>query len=341
MCSAADQLADALAGAGLHPNPYYLDIDLSNPGLASVGALRAQMCDLNARKDLNGLIVDVLGGPMKARGGRLPVMLASGEKIAVKKENLRPILAQRTLRLPEAAGDSLLTKIIEELPSEITLKIVAELGLRGWGKLAAWVDPLLDTDEMLRHALVVALKYAQSPCTSSPAETVDGRADLSALKEFAKKCPRRIYEAHARMLLMTLTPPDARMLARPELHSPPTRPTGATHWAHLKLNGKEPHLAAWYEGVDLELLATCSDIINIIEGDPQPDPTDESLHQDFGTWRGLPKSIGGVIGRGSLTHLDPDGHRYRHPRPLTHYFIPPLPPLPNTRTPTITRQRHL
>ena len=166
MCSAADQLADAFAGAGLNSNPYYLDIDLSNPGLASVGALRAQMCDLNARKDLNGTIVDVLGGPIKARGGRLPVMLASGEAIAVKPENLRPILAQRTLRLPEA-GRSLLTKIIQELPSEITLKIVQELGLRGWGKLVAWVDPLLDTDEMLRHALAVALKYAQSPCTAS------------------------------------------------------------------------------------------------------------------------------------------------------------------------------
>jgi hypothetical protein len=34
-------------------------------------------------------------------------------------------------------------------------------------------------------------------------------------------------------------------------------------------------------------------------------PGDE---RNFGSWRGIPRCIGGVFGRGSLTHLDPEGH---------------------------------
>ena len=50
------------------------------------------------------------------------------------------------------------------------------------------------------------------------------------------------------------------------------------------------------------------DVLNQIGGEPPaPDPEDRTLWKRFGEWRRLPKTLGGVYGRGSLTHVDQMG----------------------------------
>ena len=54
----------------------------------------------------------------------------------------------------------------------------------------------------------------------------------------------------------------------------------------------------------------CVDILTLLASGSAPGPLDKANWTDFGDLRGYAKHCGGVVGRGSLSHLDPPGEEH-------------------------------
>lgn len=276
----------------------------------SVGA-RVMLTGLQTQPDLNGLVGLVCGVVVR---GRVPVALTvmRGEanaspqhkELAIKPENVVGVWADCALNLLSRDAPSALAQLGDAV-YDIMHAFGSRLSPIDMASLMATCKEAHDfvngvaADQpgacmgvlpralLSREVTLPGIDAINDPC--------DCVRQLRALRRFFDQIP----DVLADMREQTRT----GVFRGREIISP-SAISLAPHGLELWLLKMIDHSS---QPVAREVHESAVALLNVLGGTPSPDPSDKKNVCSFSNWRGVPKSIGGVPGRGSLTHLDPGG----------------------------------
>ena len=274
----------------------------------SIGAF-VQLKNLHNQPELNGAVGNVIGA--QTAGGRIPVEVLQ-RRVAIKPENLRCVHVDRARNVLSPDAPSLVERLGDAF-DDIMPHIGHHLPPRVLGRL-------MHSSKVLHmHARELLCTYHAWGDTFSGIDVQDMPNLVAELNAFARalKSFRPAYYTEELGVV--------RHSFRPAYYA---KEVEAVLGVGKESCTFKPMTTVVPEGVELFLLrllddptsvgapghvelfavrALCVDILNMLAGGSAPDVQDQQQWSRFGSWRGYARHVGGVPGRGSLTHLDHGG----------------------------------
>ena len=274
-----------------------------------------QLVDLQKQPELNGTVGLVMS-PVNDKG-RVAVQIGAN-RVGLKPINLRGVQVDGAMNILSPDAPSIVERLGDEFDDLIGV-IGSFVGLRALGAMnqvsigfhgTSWsrldhifhdqlTNGLLVTDDASLEAELRSLKRLLMPDdTGARDERGFGRCYVGRPRSYGEEQGFRIIG----------DPEKKEIFVKPATTA---KPVGIERFLLALLDNPETVGRPSTRPISQTIHALCVDILNLLPPGAYKsfhDPAHKAGWTNFGDWHGLAKHVGGVPGRGSLTHLDPNGH---------------------------------